>query len=50
MKKRRFETRRMLSRFVKKKKNVEHIYICNCINFFGFYNGQQSGYFWDGKK
>lgn len=49
MKKRRFETRRMLSRFVKKK-NVEHIYICNCINFFGFYNGQQSGYFWDGKK
>lgn len=38
MKKRRFKTRRMLSRFVKKK-NVEHIYICNCINFLAFIMG-----------
>lgn len=37
MKKRRFKTRRMLSRFVKK--NVEHIYICNCINFLAFIMG-----------
>lgn len=37
MKKRRFKTRRMLSRFAKK--NVEHIYICNCINFLAFIMG-----------